>query len=220
MPTSDKQIKKDIVDQLYWDDSVDASKVLVEVDNGHVILTGKVPSLAARRAAETDASIVTGVVSVKNDIVVECPPAGPKVSDEEIKSRVENVLRWNADMEGEDIRISIKEGWVTLEGAVSAYWKKMRAEDLASDLLGVTGITNALAVVPTRNVSDKASAQDIVSALERNTNVNIDTIDVKVEDGVVTLSGTVPNWAAFEAASSAGRYTTGVINMINNLTIG
>ncbi len=220
MPTSDEQIKKDVVDQFYWDDSVDASKVLVEVNNGQVTLTGKVPSLSAKRAAETDASIVTGVVSVKNDIIVECPPVVPKVSDGEIKSRTENVLRWNADMEGEDIRVSVKEGWVTLEGNVSAYWKKMRAEDLASDLLGITGITNALAVVPTKSVTDKAIAQDIMAALERNTNINVDTVDVKVEDGVVTLSGTVTNWVAYEAASSAARYTTGVINMVNNLTIG
>jgi osmotically-inducible protein OsmY len=36
---TDEQIKKDIVDHLAWDSSVDASKVKVEVDRGNVVLS-------------------------------------------------------------------------------------------------------------------------------------------------------------------------------------
>ncbi len=89
MARMDEQIKKDVVDELYWDDRVDATKVNVEVcndivrslearssvyaddvnvrvRNGHVTLTGTVPSWAARVSAHDAAAYSAGSVDVEN----------------------------------------------------------------------------------------------------------------------------------------------------------
>jgi len=50
---TDEKIKKQVVDQLYWDARVDASDVKVEVSDRNVILTGTVPSYGVRQAVET-----------------------------------------------------------------------------------------------------------------------------------------------------------------------
>lgn len=219
MISTDEQIKKDIVDQIYLDPAVDASMVKVEVREGRVTLTGTVPSFAARRAAEIDATIVLGVASVDNQLRVKYSSILPSVTDDEIKRRITSIFDWNADLDSADIKVSVDSGWVTLEGTVDAYWKKLRAEDLASDVTGVLGITNALAVVPLENVDDRTIAEDIMAALERHVDINVNTVNVKVENGVVTLSGTVPSRAAYQTAWDIARYTGGVQDVINNLTV-
>lgn len=50
---------------------VDASNIRVESRQGFVVLTGSVPTYAARQQAETAARTVTGVKSVRNEIRVE-----------------------------------------------------------------------------------------------------------------------------------------------------
>lgn len=220
MPESvSEEIKKSIVDQLYWDDSVDASHVMVEVTDGVVKLTGTVPSEAARRAAQVDALLVPGVQSVDNHLEVKLPIALP-LPDDELAERVKKVLEWNADIgSSRDIRVSVNGGWVTLEGTVETYWKKLRAEELISTLSGVLGVTNGLAVVPTENLVDKAIASDIITALERNANIDVRMIDVEVDKGVVTISGTAPNGTAMRDALNAAKFAAGVLDVKNELTI-
>jgi osmotically-inducible protein OsmY len=59
----------------------------------------------------------------------------------------------------------------------------------------------------------------VEAAIERRRNVNIEDIDIRVENGVVTLSGTVPDWDARRAAINAAEFTKGVIDVLDELTI-
>ena len=61
---------------------------------------------------------------------------------------------------------------------------------------------------------------DIVSAIDRNLYVDAELVDVEVEDGIVTLSGNLPTWAAYKAAYNAAAYTSGVLDIVDNLSIG
>ena len=94
-PTSDEIKKQEIVDQLVWNNSVDANDVRVEVINGMVTLEGTVPSYAAKMAAEREAYLVSGVTSVENLIEVELPAEVPPPGDVEIARNVESKLLWN-----------------------------------------------------------------------------------------------------------------------------
>jgi osmotically-inducible protein OsmY len=49
---------------------VDTRDVTVRVEHGVVTLNGSVPTWAARRTAENDASIAAGVVKVHNDLTI------------------------------------------------------------------------------------------------------------------------------------------------------
>ena len=108
---------------------------------------------------------------------------------------------------------------MTLEGTVDAFWKKEKAKDLASEIRGVVGVTNKIAVVPTQSIVDERLAENIVDALDRNINVNVDDIDVFVEDGTVTLAGTVPSWTMKWAAYNTARYTQGIIEVKDQINI-
>jgi osmotically-inducible protein OsmY len=219
MVLSDEEIKKRIVDELYWDNRVDASKVGVRVDGGRVTLTGTVPNYNAKLRAETDAYAVRDVIWVENRISVTYPPTITIPSNEDIRRSVIRNLSEDPDLEKTDIRVSVRDGIVTLEGSVDAYWKKWEAEYTTCNVRGVCDIVNKVTVVPTMQISDRVIAEDVRAAIERRRNVNIEDLDIRVENGVVTLSGTVPDWDARRAAINAAEFTKGVIDVLDELSI-
>ncbi|MHB9155532.1 MAG: BON domain-containing protein, partial [Endomicrobiales bacterium] len=99
------------------------------------------------------------------------------------------------------------------------FWKKIKAVSLAAEVDGVLDIRDKLSVVPGKNPADEAVAEEVVAALERNTGVDVDKINVSVENGVVTLSGTVTDYPARRAAEETARCTAGVTGINNNLVI-
>ncbi len=216
---TEETIKKNVVDQLYWDTRVDASNVKVEVDDGKVRLEGAVPTYNSRLAAGLDAAMTAGIAQVENNLKVNFPETVPVPTDEDIKTSIRSVLRWHPDIDDSDIKVEVNAGLVKLSGNVYTYWEKMLAEDSASNVRGVLDVTNELAVVPSIDFVDKTIADDIISAFERNIHVNPENIDVSVLNGKVTLSGTVPNRTAYDAAMNIARYTAGVIDVTDDLLI-
>ncbi len=216
---SEEQIKKDVVEQLYWDQRVDAATITVEVSGGKVTLDGMVPTYWARQAAESDCFTVLGVTAVVNNLKVEHPNKGKVPADQEIETRIKNLLMWNPEVDATDINLSVVSGLVTLVGAVDSYWKKIKAEELAGTIYGVVEIINDLAVVPSDRVVDKVIGDDISEALDRHKDINPDGIDVEVKDGVVYLSGAVSDWPAYQAVQDTARYSPGVIDVENQLII-
>jgi osmotically-inducible protein OsmY len=214
---TDEGILKDVVDSLYWDSRVDASKVSVRVNDGIVTLSGTVPSYSTRVAALEDTWVITGVRDVKNELTVDIQAESP--ADSEIKSNVEHSFAWDTELYPFEIKIDVVEGWVTLEGTVDAFWKKVRAEDLAYSRRGVIGVTNKIAVVPTQTLADESLADTIINALDRNPTVNVDDINVTVEKGIVSLSGSAPNWSAKRTAHDIARYTRGVKDVDDRITV-
>ena len=135
--------------------------------------------------------------------------------DEAIKKDIVDQLFWD--------------GRVVLEGTVDALWKKHHAENLISAVAGVIEVVNRLVMVPAARGGpeaggegnpDEAIARDISVALERNANVNESRVDVEVDNGVVTLSGLVPDRMSHDAVEEAARITHGVREIVDRITIG
>jgi osmotically-inducible protein OsmY len=218
MPT-DEKIKIDVTDQLYWDYRVDASDIQVAVEDGVIELEGTVPSFSAKASASDDAWSVDGVVRVENDLDVKYAPSLEIPDDSDIQSNIENIFLWNPHLATYKIDVDVTNGWVTIEGTVDAYWKIIRAEMAAKDVVGVLDVTNNLAVVPTESITDERIAEDVVNAIDRDIRVISDDVSVSVEDGKVTLTGNVPSWTAKSAAYYSALYTYGVKEVDDQLVI-
>lgn len=216
---TDEQIKVDIGNHLKWDARIDASDIRVTVDDGTVKLKGHVPSTTARAAASEDAHKVGGVLSVDNNLDVQFPESKTVPSDEDIQFNVKTNFSCDSDLNSYKIDVSVEDGWVTLEGTVDALWEKAMAKNEAMDVHGVIGVTNTLAVVPTEDYRDEDIAEDIVNALERNVHVTASDIDVKVENGEVTLKGTVDTLQERNHAFDAVRHTDGVVSVDNEIRV-
>jgi hyperosmotically inducible periplasmic protein len=210
-----KSLLGSLMDELYWDSRVDVSKVQVEVTDGLVTLTGQVPTYADRYAAEADARMIEGVVSVENRIQVEHPK---NVPDAELAHNVAMVLSWTPDLDASDIDVTARVGTVALKGSVRRHGEKLRAHLLAARVEGVLRVIDELAVTPTGNLSDREIAQSLTKALERRMPEELPMIQVTVKGGVVTVRGSVPNAALKLAVQNAAEHTAGVISVRNELT--
>jgi osmotically-inducible protein OsmY len=214
---SDELVKRDIVDQLTWDNRVDAAEIKVEVVGGAVTLSGIVSSHFARRTAVEDAWSVDGVIALNDRLEVEYE--GGTDSDLALANRVQQVLAYSSQIEWDNISVAAWAGVVTLEGTVDAYWKKLEAEELAAGVSGVLAVTNEIAVVPSEDILDEAIAEDVVQAIDRNVDVDVEDIDVRVSAGVVTLGGSVESWKARDAAYQAAANTLGVREVVDNIVV-
>jgi len=215
---SDKKIKQNIAYQLAWDGRIDENDVGLEVKKGKVLLKGSVPSYTAKRAAENDAWLVPGVIEVENKIMVEYPGHISR-DDKEIKQMIHNVLVWNPDIDAAKIDIVVQNGRVTLSGTVENFWQKLKIERLVWDILGVIDVTDKIAVAPTEEFEDKIIAETILKSIDRNMNVDANSVNVKVENGRVFLSGIVYNKVAHDAAVDLIENMAGVVDLENNLVI-
>lgn len=218
MTRNTEEVKRDVVDQLYWDGRIDATDVQVEVSKDKVVLSGTVPTLATRHAADEDAWLIRGVKAVDNQLDVRFPTGMPVPRDETIATNVNNALLWHPDIDSTHVTPTLHQGRVTLRGSVGSYWQKVLAGEIVSGVQGVLDVVNELAVVPSKDISDQVIASDIISGLERNAYVDPETIRVTVQNGLVTLTGAVGSVLAYRSAHSVAQYTEGVVDVINKLT--
>ena len=216
---TDQQIKKDIVDNLFWNNSVDASNIKVEVTNGTAILSGTVTNYAAKIQAVSETWDVDGVANIENNIDVKYPNEIEKLMDSDIEKRAVNILAWNPDLESSNIELSAANGIVSLKGSVDTFWKKVKAEALVGELKGVILVVNHLTVIPTDKTLDKTIGDYILEVLNRNLKIDVNQITVTVIDGAVNLSGNVPDKKSYKDLYNAAKYTLGVTEVENNLKV-
>jgi osmotically-inducible protein OsmY len=218
MLVGSEKIEKDVQERLKWDSRIKDSKIKVSVYDREVVLTGFVPTYCARQAAQMDASVVPGVRTILNNILVRYVQ---EITDEELTLRVRNILDWSADVNASGISISVKAGTVYLQGTVNTYWEKMKAEEIVSNLQGVTVIDNRIVVNPVYKYEDVTITENIINALDKNVYIDPHMVKVfvKVESGEVQLSGSVPTWAAYKAILDIAFFTPGVVDVTANLNI-
>ncbi|HQG31291.1 MAG TPA: BON domain-containing protein [Deltaproteobacteria bacterium] len=213
-----EDIMVDVSTQLFWDNRINDSNINIEVSGSRVILTGTVPSSTDRWEAEEDAYSIPGVSYVENRLRVN-PAAYPEPNDLEIRSRVENVLDWNPTIDTSRIEVQAHDGVVILKGFVDTYWQKTRAWEIASNVSGVREVINELKVKPPEEITDEDIENDIKRAFARTRYVDTDRVDVSVENGIVTLKGTVGDYYAYRTVQEIANYTSGVIEVHNRLVI-
>lgn len=212
-----EKLRKEVLERLQWDSRIDASNIQVEVEDGNVKLLGSVPSMKAREAAQLDAYLAPGVKSVSNFLEVTLPSGLAKPTDAEIKDYVESILLWNFEVGARLIHVSVEHGVVYLTGFVDAYWKKQKAEELVTGIIGVAGVRNELEVRPPEEYRDNLIKHRIEASLEFNPSVDSSKINVDVREGKVILTGSVPNKMVHEMVLNTVCVTRGVQKLEDRL---
>jgi osmotically-inducible protein OsmY len=211
------QLRQDILDELDFEPSIEATKIGVAVSEGVVTLTGHVSSYAEKIAAEEAARRVKGVLAIANELEVRYP-GEKKTADDEIAKRALNILKWNELIPDEAIQVTVEKGWVTLRGEVAWQYQKKAAEDAIRKLTGVSGISNSISIKPSVLAADVR--QKIESALARHAEVEAKAIQVTVvERNRVLLEGRVDNWDERQAVENAAWSVPGVQSVDDRLII-
>jgi osmotically-inducible protein OsmY len=195
---SDKEIKRAVEDALRFDPRVTEFKIEVNVDKGRVTLNGVVDNLKAKRAARQDAENTIGVWRVKNFIKVRPLTT---LTDQEIKNNVKEALRWNTVVDAENLTVKVENKKAHLYGTVNTFYEKDQAEQTAAGVSGVVDVANYIkANAEWEWKDDQAIKDDVEDELFWSLYVDSDDIEVSVQDGVVSLKGTVSSWSELDAA--------------------
>lgn len=213
---TDRQLQQDVMDELKWEPSVEATAIGVEVKDGIVTLAGHVDSYAQKVAAEHTAQRVSGVKGVVMEIDIALPGSN-KLKDADLARNARHALEWNASVPKGAIKISVQNGWVTLTGEVNWAYQRWAAVGAVRDLIGVAGVNNQIAIKP--QVAPRDVKSKIQAALQRHAHEESNEIDIGVVGDSVTLSGVVDSWAERDAARIAAWAAPGVKNVIDNLRV-
>lgn len=212
----DWKLRKDVMDELDFEPSIDSAAIGVAAKNGVVTLSGHVPNYAQKIAAERAARRVKGVKAVALEIEVRYPDQA-KTADDEIAKRALDILRWDALVPPGAIQVVVDKGWVTLTGAVDWQYQKRAAEEDIRRLSGVVGVANSIVIKPAVQVADVK--KKIEEALKRHAEVESERIKVTVQGGKVRLDGKVDNWDEREAAENAAWSAPGVTAVEDHLQV-
>lgn len=214
-----REVRESILEQLKWDERVLSDNVEVDVDEGVVTLTGKVPNYFSRLAAEEDALSIIGVTHVENHLTVAHADEQNIPGDTEIKKAIDNMLELDNRLDDEELIVEVNSGEVTLRGIVNSFWKKALAEEYANRAKGIVHVTNRIKIVPAVEFEDEKIYQEIRKALQRNTLTHESAIDIHVAEGEVTLTGTVRSPHERKKAVDLASHTSGVLSVNDNLRI-
>jgi osmotically-inducible protein OsmY len=211
--------------------------IAIAAQNGDLILTGEVESIAAKKLALLAAADIHGVQRIVDRLKVT--PA-QKMGDAEIRDHVCRVLLEEPALERCTIRglvgdvvpigrdttqpdgsivVAVSGGVVTLNGEVPSLMHKRLAGVLAWWVPGTCDVVNGLEEVPAEEDNDDELTDAVRLALEKDPFVNAVKIRVTTQDWIVTLDGLVPNETMKQTAERDAWYVLGVKEVDNRIQV-
>lgn len=136
-------------------------------------------------------------------------------------AQIQARLQKDPDLKNNRVDVTVDNGIATLKGNVDTDAEKARAAQLAM-IKGVVGVQNQLDVGSTgvkQTFSDSALTAKIKAKLAEDHMSSFTDVSVTTNNGVVTLTGSVPSEQARVQALQAARGADGVMRVENDLTV-
>ncbi len=218
---SDYRIQVDLGHQLNKDRFKD---VRVSVENGVITLTGEVTLFADKEAAEQKATHAKKDVAVRNEIRI----TGTSPSDKDLREGLVTKLEYDRVGYGTTafnaISISVSDGVVTLGGHAYGPMDKSSALAIASYTPGVQDVIDAIEVDPVSPMDDRIrlNVARLIYGYSSLSKYAIDPgkpIRISVQNGNVTLYGSVDSQADRDIAGIRANSASGVFKVTNELQV-
>ncbi|SDD15778.1 BON domain-containing protein [Paraburkholderia lycopersici] len=213
---SDIELKHDVETELACDRSIQPATVGVEVSNGVVTLSGHPASYPAKLAAQKAAARVAGVRAIVVEMEVRLPRDDER-SDEAIANTARSILEWTVGVNNQDVQVEVENGYVTLLGECEWGYQSHAARRAIAHLRGVTGVNDKI------RIRGQTSAEDIArgirAAIARHGEREARHIEIRIDDGTVTLTGNVASHAERRLVYGAAKSTPGVHAIVNLLSV-
>ena len=142
-------------------------------------------------------------------------------TDDRIESSAKKSYVFKTYLKDDSIKTESKNGAVILTGTVADSSHRSLAEDTVESLPGVKSVDNQLTIKGEKPAehSDMWIGWKVKSALLFHRNVSTTKTDVKVKDGIVTLSGEASSLAQKELTTEYAKDVEGVKEVKNEMTL-
>jgi osmotically-inducible protein OsmY len=117
----------------------------------------------------------------------------------------------------ENIKVIVKDGWMTLEGEVEWQYQRVTAEQAVRGVKGVRGVSNLIKLKP--RVQPSELKKKIQEAFRRSAEVDANRIVVEADGGEVILKGTVRSWAERQEAERVAWAAPGVTKVEDRIVV-
>jgi osmotically-inducible protein OsmY len=142
-------------------------------------------------------------------------------SDSDITRDVEHELKWNPEIDPNNMAIRVTDGAVTLYGFAKNFYERHQAELTVKRVAGVGAVANDLAVRPhaAGNASDPEIAHEALQAIRQELPGTCENLRVMVRNRRVVLEG-VANWQYIRVrAEDAVRRVPGILDIRNSIQL-
>jgi len=189
---TDSEIRKSVENELSLDPSVDANHIAVTVNSGIVVLAGFVRTYMQKVYAERDAVRVVGKRSVANDIEVRLPFINKRPDPEIAREAIEK-LKMEVPYSSQFIKVTVRDGWLTLEGTLEWKYQRDRAANAMRAMCGVIGVSNDIILKPA--AASDGIRRKIEEALKRSVELDAKQITLRSAGVKAALVGSLRSWA-------------------------
>ncbi|AIC20110.1 MULTISPECIES: BON domain-containing protein [Pseudomonas] len=139
--TADDTIANRALNILNWSSDVPEGDIKIMVQNGWITLEGEVDWQYQKETAERAVRKLSGVVGVDNQLTLR-----PRVDAGDIRQRIEDALKRNAEIDAKAIHIKVDGDVVKLEGKVHLWRERQIAERAAWSVPGVRKVDDHLLI--------------------------------------------------------------------------
>jgi osmotically-inducible protein OsmY len=213
---TDAEIKNDVLSELKYEPSIKFTDIGVLVKDGTVTLNGYTTSFNDKLAAVHAVKRVAGVIAIADDIELKIPDANHR-TDGEIAAAAAHQIEWSTTIPKGTVEITIRNGWVILEGEVEWWYQKNAAEVSVRHLSGVRGVSNSISIKSIDKIP--AVGMDIEAAFDRNALLDASKIRIEISGSKVMLHGKVRTLAEREEAERVAWAAQGVLSVEDHLAV-
>lgn len=212
--TEDARLETATVRKLQQSAIPGAGRLQVEATDGEVELEGELRTLADIWRVVEIAQRVHGVLEVSSDLELE----GERPRREVIEREIERAFAERPVLLMNEIEADVRRGGkVVLRGSLQDARTRFAARETVATVEGVTEVVDRL---ETPDASDEAIDKSLRAVLERARGRGLSgQIEASVEDGVVTLQGTVPRPFERRKAAELALGINGVSRVENRLAV-
>ncbi|MFB3388578.1 BON domain-containing protein [Flavobacterium sp. LAR06] len=216
MKKSNDVLRKEVIEAIKWEPILNSNEIDVSVDDGIVTLGGTVDNYTQKKEAEQTVKNIAGVKAVVDDVKVDLYFSAIK-SDTDIAAAVIKVLRENWAVPDHLLKVTVENGWVTLEGILHWNFQRKAADNAIRYLEGVRGVIDKIKIEA--EIKNELEKEFVEKALRRSWLLDIDNIRVRVDNKTIILSGIVSSLFQKEEAERIAWNTPGVCFVDNELLV-
>jgi osmotically-inducible protein OsmY len=142
------------------------------------------------------------------------------MTNDKLVSYVTDELYWDPKVDNAAIAVSADDGEITLRGTVGSFREKREAKHAAERVYGVTSVKSELTVAPLteKRREDADLRGDVLRALVLNSLVP-ETIDARVSDGFITLTGTADWQYQRDEAELMASNIVGTLDVLDEIAL-